>query len=488
MADGNLGKVAAKKLKALQDGLYTDVVFLVGEQDESSEEIHAVSFDLSVSSMYFVKLLNSPLTLKIDGKFRLKNIEPKIFKLIVKFTHLSEQLVPDVDSLETCLKLASAAEEYVIDDLAELCSKLLEDQFLKVDNVWDVLSEHHLVNGIASSCLQFLRSETSECLKHQSFLDASEEAIKLFLTLTKMCISSESELLAACLWYASSKEDEKDVFRRCFLRDIRILVLDSVDLAKLARFLTLEEKLSFVSLTSPLMNTGEASVLLPSLCSITEGRSEEIKIVGEHTLTLIPDSQILDPREIYLNLPEFDRHVMHYYYQLSVHDAYSLSLQPKTSIKILGFEIFNDLNFPHIASGSAEIFARKSQQYTFECYVSSPREFGELLVDQWVAQDEFSTTDCGSWSYIKLSTLVPAGATFTLKAWLKNSAYLRRLSFSEEILRSINRKETVNAIAHVHIGTFVVNENYGSVCETKKLADDTYCVFKSIRFADKDYK
>ncbi|XP_065336582.1 uncharacterized protein LOC135937360 [Cloeon dipterum] len=169
MADGNLGKVASKKLKALQDGFYTDVVFLVGEKDESAEEIHAVSFDLSVSSMFFANLFNSPLTLKSDGKFRLKNIEPKIFKLIVKFTHLSEQLVSNVDSLETCLMLASAAEEYLMDDLAEHCSKLLEDKFLKVDNVWNVLSEHHLVKGIASSCLQVSRMEIN-CMVHELFL------------------------------------------------------------------------------------------------------------------------------------------------------------------------------------------------------------------------------------------------------------------------------------------------------------------------------
>ncbi|XP_065335440.1 kelch repeat and BTB domain-containing protein 8-like [Cloeon dipterum] len=212
MADGNLVTVASKKLKALQEGLLTDVVFLVGENDETAEEIRAVRFDLTVSSTFFANLFNSPLTLKCDGKFRLKNIEPRVFKLIVEFTHLSGQLVSEVDSLETCLKLASAADEYMIDDLAALCSKLLEDKFLGVDNVWAVLSEHIMVEAVSSVCLKFLGSKANVCLKRMEFLDASEEAVKLFCNLDEMNVESESELLVALLHYVILKENKKEKF------------------------------------------------------------------------------------------------------------------------------------------------------------------------------------------------------------------------------------------------------------------------------------
>ncbi|XP_065335437.1 uncharacterized protein LOC135936523 [Cloeon dipterum] len=495
MADGNLVTVASKKLKALQEGLLTDVVFLVGENDETAEEIRAVKFDLTVSSTFFANLFNCPLTLKCDGKFRLKNIEPRVFKLIVEFTHLSGQLVSDVDSLETCLKLASAAKEYLIDDLAALCSKLLEDKFLAVDNVWAVLGKHHLVESIASSCLQLLRSETSECLKHRSFLDASEEAIKLFLTLEKMDITSESELLDACLRYASSKEDQRDVFRRCCLRDLRILALDSVDLARVADFLTPEEKVGIVSCTSPLTKMiGAAPQLSPGLCPISEERSEKIVIVGEQTLTLIPDCHILSPKEIYLKMAaDSDLYFEHFFDAQKPsfsYDTYTLTLQPKTSMKILSIQIFNDLYFHNEAFGGAQRDTRDDSQFArrlfgIRCYVRSP---GGVELNQEVEEDAFFATECGSSTSVKLSTLVPAGATFVCMVRLKGTARLRRLRFSEDILKSINKEATMKAFYHVKHGECHVTVGLIKYGEKHTYGDKTRCIFKSVRFADKDYE
>ncbi|XP_065334883.1 uncharacterized protein LOC135936114 [Cloeon dipterum] len=490
MADGNLVTVASKKLRALQEMLLTDVVFLFGENDEL--RIPAFKFELMVCSEYFANLFNSPVTLKYDGKFRLENIEPHIFAMVVEFTHLSGQLVSNVDSLETCLKLACAAEEFMIDDLAALCSVLLEAKFLSVDNVWAVLSEHCLDQGIASPCLQLLRSETRECLRHRSFLDASEEAIKLFLTLEQMDISSESELLEACLQYASSKDSSRDVFRRCFLRDLRILVLDTAHLAKVAHFLTPEEKISIVNHTSPLLKMiGETLQLSPSLCPISEGRTEVIKIVGEKTLNLIRTSQILDPKEIYLEMGDasclpFDFFV----YDSDVHDAFTLILQPKISIKILGIEIVNELDFEGVAFGCGESFTRKAQQFEkMEVSVSNSFQFKGLRVHQEVKQDATSATKCGNCTFVKLSTLVPAGAIFAFKAKFKGSTFLRKLRFYDETLNRINEEATLKAFSRVTNGAssmFHDDETY--TCENRKLAEETYCIFKSIRFADKDYE
>ncbi|XP_065336377.1 uncharacterized protein LOC135937207 [Cloeon dipterum] len=209
MANERQVTMARKKLKALNEGLVTDVVFLVGATDATAQEIRAFRSDLVVSSEFFVSLLDSPLTLKRHGKIRLKNIEPKIFGLVIEFTHLSGQLVSEVDGLDTCLKLAAAADEYMIDDLGSVCLKLLEDRFLTVDNVWTVLSENCMVEAVASTCIKILGSKTSVCLNHPSFLEASEEAVKLFFNLDKMNIKSESELLEACLRYNKTKENQR---------------------------------------------------------------------------------------------------------------------------------------------------------------------------------------------------------------------------------------------------------------------------------------
>ncbi|XP_065336506.1 uncharacterized protein LOC135937288 [Cloeon dipterum] len=154
MADERQVTLARKKLKALKEGLVTDVVFLVGANDATAQEIRAILSDLVVSSEFFVNLLNSPLTVKYDGKIRIKNVEPKIFGLVIEFTHLSGQLVSEVDSLDTCLKLAAAADEYMIDELGCVCSKLLEDRFLTVDNVWTVLLEYITVQAVVSACFK----------------------------------------------------------------------------------------------------------------------------------------------------------------------------------------------------------------------------------------------------------------------------------------------------------------------------------------------
>ncbi|CAB3387293.1 Hypothetical predicted protein [Cloeon dipterum] len=452
MAGLNLMTVASKKLKALQEGLLTDVVFLVGENDETAMKIPAFKIELIVSSKYFANLFNNNLTLKCDENVRLKNIEPQVFLFIVEFTHLSGRLVSDVDSLGTCLKLACAAEEFMIEDLAALCSKFLENKFLSVENVWAVLSEYHTVKSIASPCLQFLCLETRECLlKEESFLGASEEAVKLFVTLEKMNIS-ESELLEACLGYASNKEDKRDAFRRCFLRDLRTLALDSASLIKLAPFLTPAEKISIVSCMSPLTKMiGAAPLLSPGLCPISEGRSEKIVIVGEQTLTLIPDCHILSPIEIYLQM----ENIANYIFGPDVHDTFVLTLLPRRSIKILGVEIINGLNFHDVAFGGGESVTRKTLQFEFiESSVTSPREFDGLRVHQEVKQDANSVTESGGCTLVKLSTLVPAGAIFVFKARLKENTFLRKLCFYDDDLKRFNEKATMNVFSRVNNGAF----------------------------------
>ncbi|XP_065335161.1 uncharacterized protein LOC135936325 [Cloeon dipterum] len=469
MADGNLVTVASKKLKALQEGLLTDVVFLVGENDETAEEIWAVKFDLTVSSMFFANLFNSPLTLKCDGKIRLKNIEPQVFKLIVEFTHLSGHLLSEVDSLDTCLKLAAAADEYMIDDLTALCSKLLEDKFLAVDNVWTVLSKNFRVDTISSACLKFLGSKANVCLKHPSFLEASEEAVKLFYNLDEMSIESESELLSACLRYIKTKENQREVFRQCCLPGLRLLALDSADLVKVFPMLTLEEKTSIVTWKSPLM-AAEKPQLAAGLCPISKRRSEIMKITGEQTLILVPDSHVLGVRDVFLT-KSFIKSTCN-------GGLASLALFPKRNIRICGFELFNALNI------NEEIF----------------QDSAETNKDEGIAKITANVNNCSSmpyplstdvkvpenlplngWSFVNHSALVPAGGSFTLWVYFKCGSVFRTQQFTEHLVKSVNSSAAFDVFSKIGIAN---SAELSEHLETKFPADTKLCIIKSIQFTE----
>ncbi|CAB3388298.1 Hypothetical predicted protein [Cloeon dipterum] len=270
--------VAAMKLKALADGHLTDCVFLVGRNERLAKEIRAFRLELIVSSEYFSGLLNSPLTLANPGPIRVKTIEPDVFKLVIEFIHLSGHLKSKVGSLEVCLQLARAADEYLLDDLSHLCLEQLRNKFLLVDNVWNVLTEHRLIRGIAKACLELLEVHASECLREVSFFEASEEAVKLFLSLDKMEIESEMELVDACIEYAEKKKEKKDVFRRAFLPNLRLLNLSTKNLMKVLPFLTVEEKTYLAAHGSPL-KVGWTPKTLPSLCD--NGSSREKRLSEE---------------------------------------------------------------------------------------------------------------------------------------------------------------------------------------------------------------
>ncbi|XP_065336077.1 uncharacterized protein LOC135936982 [Cloeon dipterum] len=470
MADERQVTMATKKLKALKEGIVTDVVFLVGVTDATAQEIRAIRSDLVVSSEFFVSLLDSPLTLKRDGKIRLKNIEPKIFQLLIEFTHLSGQLVSEVDSLDCCLKLALAADEYMIDDLGPVCSKLLEGQFLTVDNVWTALSQHVRVKAISSACLKILGSKTSDCLKHPSFLEASEEAVKLFCGLDKMNIQSELELLEACLRYTKIKENQRGVFRQCCLPGLRLLALDSADLAKVFPMLTLEEKTSIAAWKSPLM-AAEKPKLASGLCPISNARSD---ITGGQTLNLVPDSHVLGVRDVFLTEcfvacpviayePHRDRCWV------------TLELSPKRSIRISGFEIFNSLDLTNeVFDNSAGTFGRVVE---ITLTVDNRRTLWSYSLSDEVTVPELFPFN--GWTFFKHSALVPAGSTFTLNVQFSRNSFLRTQKFTMDLVKSTNSSAAFDVFSQ--IGIFY-NSKMSTYLQQVLPADTKLCIFKSINF------
>ncbi|CAB3365129.1 Hypothetical predicted protein [Cloeon dipterum] len=448
--------VAIKKLRALEGGaLQTDCVFLVGDE-QNVQEVHACKADLKVvSSLFFKERLSSHYG--PCEYFKLKNIEPQVFKLVAEFAHLCGQLVTEVDSLDLCLKLAAAADEYMIEDLSAQCSKLLEDRFLSVENVWAVLSENLLINATTSSCLKLLSFEAKKCVQHKTFLEAREEAIEMFLTLDQMNIDCELELVKACLYYAKSTDDERATFRR-FCPRLRLLALKFSDLQNFVLFLTNEEKTYLAALKNPLLRFEELKLNESIICTIPFERGPHKKI-----LTLIGDDYIDDIRTIFKKAK---------WEKITSLIIFKITLIAKRCIKILGFDVLCKLDiyeedyFGEFTSKMYYIRVSeshvKSKSILIRLEEAGHKSYNNNLNGQYTVSINGSVfkreinfpkkLEKNSWAHIDLCAFVPEGCRVEFKVEVldpdDNPIFLRKLPLADD-LSKINQRDTINCFSDI---------------------------------------
>ncbi|CAB3366832.1 Hypothetical predicted protein [Cloeon dipterum] len=199
--------------------------FLVGEDEGYLEEMIACKKVLAESSDYFKVLLDKKLNfspISESGKIRLRLVEPDIFKLIVEFTHLGGRLESNVDSLKLCLRLARAADKYLIDDLFMACSDLSKLLLgaKKTRDLWAYLDWHLDIEFFVQQCLQVMARNAEFWLRHRSFRKVSKDAVTLFLQRDDLNVSAEVVLFQACRFYSRGKKS--DVFRRVCLPHLRL--------------------------------------------------------------------------------------------------------------------------------------------------------------------------------------------------------------------------------------------------------------------------
>ncbi|CAB3365131.1 Hypothetical predicted protein [Cloeon dipterum] len=450
--------VAIKKLRALEGGaLQTDCVFLVGDE-QNVQEVHACKADLKVvSSLFFKERLSSHYG--PCEYFKLKNIEPQVFKLVAEFAHLCGQLVTEVDSLDLCLKLAAAADEYMIEDLSAQCSKLLEDRFLSVENVWAVLSENLLINATTSSCLKLLSFEAKKCVQHKTFLEAREEAIEMFLTLDQMNIDCELELVKACLYYAKSTDDERATFRR-FCPRLRLLALKFSDLQNFVLFLTNEEKTYLAALKNPLLRFEELKLNESIICTIPFERGPHKKI-----LTLIGDDYIDDIRTIFKKAK---------WEKITSLIIFKITLIAKRCIKILGFDVLCKLDI-YEEDYFGEFTSKMLEEAGHKSYNNNLNGQYTVSINGSVFKREINfpkKLEKNSWAHIDLCAFVPEGCRVEFKVEVldpdDNPIFLRKLPLADD-LSKINQRDTINCFSDI-----LLRSEY---------AIDS-CIFRNIHFVE----
>lgn len=132
--------------KLLENKESSDLTFVVQNQ-----EIKAHSQVLAARSDGFATILKS----KAAGeKIEVNDVEPYIFKLLLKFVYCGIFNAVDTDDL---LKLVVAADKYSLDSLVKICEERLIFN-LSVDNVVSVLKASYVLKTdvMKNKCLEFI--------------------------------------------------------------------------------------------------------------------------------------------------------------------------------------------------------------------------------------------------------------------------------------------------------------------------------------------
>ncbi|XP_059475934.1 kelch-like protein 40 [Neocloeon triangulifer] len=246
---------AQRKMRFIEDAAFAKhpehCSFLVGNQKEKTI-FHASKLDLRSASEYFQALLRCEFTPQNGQPIRISHIKPHIFKLVMEYVHTCHLLTP-VD-LNMVALLSCAADEFLLEKLGKVAEDLMYKQ-LTTKDVWHYFRLWHKHRFVMAACKQFLEDNTTACLEDDSFLSMNKSADRLveFLSLEKMNIQSEAQLVAAFAKLASKKGDRK--LREKVLPHLRLLLVKPEDLVKISDWLTEEQALFMASQHDPLLKT-----------------------------------------------------------------------------------------------------------------------------------------------------------------------------------------------------------------------------------------
>lgn len=147
--DGGAYSIIENYAKFLKSTKSSDVVFNIED-----EEISACKVILSSQSDVFAAMFDSDMTEKKTNSVSLRDIEPAIFKLLVRYMYTGKLYTNDADVL---LKLFMAADKYAIQSLIDLCGYRISNN-LTIDNAVDVLIAADRVreNFLKKDCMDFI--------------------------------------------------------------------------------------------------------------------------------------------------------------------------------------------------------------------------------------------------------------------------------------------------------------------------------------------
>ncbi|XP_059488062.1 uncharacterized protein LOC132203913 [Neocloeon triangulifer] len=234
-------EMALAKWEAIQKGESADCKFLVGSEDSAAELVFGSKVDLISSSLFFKAALKGQFKEQIQSNepIRIDFVEPKIFKMIMEFAHTCHLNQNPVKSLEDAIRLAKAANLFLMPPLVILGTKLIKKS-LSIENVWKALNLLLPEKNLASVCDSILSMRTLECLKQPTFMGISRDSLQYILSMDTLNIPSEYPLVEACAKLAKEERDWSVMDTALPL--LRLLTLEAKEINLLAEYLTDFEK------------------------------------------------------------------------------------------------------------------------------------------------------------------------------------------------------------------------------------------------------
>lgn len=156
--------------KLYESKKHCDVVFIIGE-----EEIPAHKLIISARSKVFAAMFDSDMIEKKTGRVEIVDVEPAIFKKLLRFIYCGKVESKDTDEL---LKLTVAANKYSVLNLVSNCATQIS-HCLSVENAVDVLIIADQVN------IKFLKKECIDLIiknKRETFIKNGYEKLRQFHT------------------------------------------------------------------------------------------------------------------------------------------------------------------------------------------------------------------------------------------------------------------------------------------------------------------
>lgn len=269
-----LPTTAARVAALLQDEKMSDVVFLVGGQDESPAwRFSAHKFVLALSSPVFRTMFSSSMSEGEAGiaKVVVTDIHPAAFENLLQYIYTDH---PQLNNIRTTLDTLYAAYKYMLYDLAIQCIDYLSDHVDK-DNAIEIHAEIKLYDvelnkgKLLYKCLQLLDREAASILKSQSFGNVDFSTLRMILKREFLNVPSELNVFEAASYWATQE---------CRRQNLQLTAENKRKVLGNALYL-----IQYLAMSSEEFHSGPST---SGLLSTEEKQSILSKIFGDEDVTL----------------------------------------------------------------------------------------------------------------------------------------------------------------------------------------------------------
>ncbi|KAJ5079413.1 pep-cterm sorting domain-containing protein [Anaeramoeba ignava] len=151
---------------------------------QQNQQINPISFKthksiLSSRSQYFKSLFNSKMKEYQENKMILNGFSIPTLNLILNYFYSGKIEI----NLENVIEILFFSSKYLIDELIEICSKIIKNN-LQFETVVDILklSEAMKFNQLLNSSYQFILENINEFIKTSFFLELEENQFKSIIS------------------------------------------------------------------------------------------------------------------------------------------------------------------------------------------------------------------------------------------------------------------------------------------------------------------